>query len=168
MDERCKEIIWKQFGAAIDALENAIIACPDETWGSDDIKPDFWYMVYHTLFWLDYYLSDNPSEYVPPSPFTLAEADPAGVLPDRVYTKAEMLSFLAIGRANSRRLIANMTEERGARLVQLSRVAIPTSELVLYTMRHIQHHTGQLNFLLRQRHDIGSRWTFGSKVGLKD
>ena len=33
MDTACKETIWRQFGAAIDMLENAITACPDKVWG---------------------------------------------------------------------------------------------------------------------------------------
>jgi hypothetical protein len=38
MDTFWKQIIWQQFGAAIDMLENAILACPDEVW-SDPSKP---------------------------------------------------------------------------------------------------------------------------------
>jgi hypothetical protein len=33
MDIDWKSIIWRQFGAAIDMLENALIACPEELWG---------------------------------------------------------------------------------------------------------------------------------------
>jgi hypothetical protein len=32
--ETWKVIIWQQFGAAIDMLENAIEACPDNLWGT--------------------------------------------------------------------------------------------------------------------------------------
>lgn len=27
-----KEVVWPQFGAAIDMLQNALLACPDEIW----------------------------------------------------------------------------------------------------------------------------------------
>lgn len=27
-----KEALWQQFGASIDMLENALLACPDELW----------------------------------------------------------------------------------------------------------------------------------------
>ena len=51
-----KKIIWQQFGAAIDMLENAMLACPDQVWYDRSRQPEFWYMVYHTLFFLDFYL----------------------------------------------------------------------------------------------------------------
>ncbi len=27
-----KDVVWNQFGAAIDMLDDALIACPDELW----------------------------------------------------------------------------------------------------------------------------------------
>jgi len=60
MEASLKEIIWQQFGAAIDMLENALIACPGELW---DSPSKFWYNGYHSLFWLDYYLSDDPKKF---------------------------------------------------------------------------------------------------------
>ena len=39
MDDFWKASLWQQFGAAIDMLENALLACPDEIW-SDRQKTD--------------------------------------------------------------------------------------------------------------------------------
>jgi hypothetical protein len=95
MDSSLKEILWKQFGAAIDMLENALIMCPDELWNT---ASNFWYNAYHTLFYLDYYLTDEPEKFLPPSPFTLSEFDSAGIMPDRVYSKDVLLSYLIFCR----------------------------------------------------------------------
>ena len=101
METFWKTIIWSQFGAAIDMLENAIRACPDELW-SDPSKPPqwisnsvpgFWYVAYHTIFFLDYDLSESEKEFVPPAPFTLDELDPPRLLPERPYTKDELLAL---------------------------------------------------------------------------
>ena len=54
MIEIWKKIIWQQFGASIDSLENAIRACPDEVWGNRALVPEYWYTAYHTLFFLDF------------------------------------------------------------------------------------------------------------------
>jgi hypothetical protein len=59
MDAFGGTIVWNQFGAAIDMLENALDACPDEVWGDRSRRPEFWYVVYHTLFFLDFYPSDS-------------------------------------------------------------------------------------------------------------
>jgi hypothetical protein len=70
MDQTFKQILWQQFGAAIDMFENAITACPETLW---DTEEQFWYRCYHTLFFLDYYLDDSPDTFMPPAPFTLGE-----------------------------------------------------------------------------------------------
>ncbi len=54
-----KEIIWRQLGAAIDMLENALRDCPEKLWSDGEREPKYWYVVYHTLFWLDFYSSDD-------------------------------------------------------------------------------------------------------------
>src|SRR2546422_11459868 len=105
-----KAIIWQQFGAAIDMLDNALRACPDELWrerlwNDRSLQPEFsefWYVAYHALFWLDLYLSDSIEGFAPPAPFTLAELDPVGLLPERVYTKDELQIYLAHGRNKCR------------------------------------------------------------------
>lgn len=78
--------IKSQFGAAIKTLENAIENCPDDLWGSNISENEFWYRVYHTIFWLDLYLTASPDSFRPPEPFTMSERDPAGILPDTIYT----------------------------------------------------------------------------------
>jgi hypothetical protein len=168
MDEQYRGMIWRQFGASVDTLENAIRNCPDEIWGNRAGYHEYWYMVYHTLFWLDYDVSGSPDEYIPPPPFTLGELDPAGVLPDRVYTKQEMLNFLEIGKEHARRLIAALPDEPEDKPYQVNRLKMSSAELLLYTMRHLQHHAAQLNLLLRQKCDFGSRWVARSKTPLRD
>jgi hypothetical protein len=159
-----KTAIWNQFGAAIDMLENAIRACPDELWSDPSKKPEwkshdvagFWYVVFHTVFFLDFYMADSPQAFAPPAPFTLDELDPAGLLPDRPYTKDEMLKYLEYSRAKSKTAIESLTEDRArgeSGFQELSR-----AELLLYVMRHVQHHAGQLNLLLRQNIDSAPRW----------
>src|SRR5512143_299081 len=71
MDATLKTIIWRQFGAAIDMLENAMRACPEVVWSDRTRQPEFWYIAFHTLFYLDCYLSESLSAFAPPPPFTL-------------------------------------------------------------------------------------------------
>ncbi len=145
-------------------LANAIRACPVELWSDPSKKPEwknhdvvgFWYVVFHTIFFLDFYMSDSPGAFAPPDPFTLDELDPAGLLTERTYTKDEMLKYLEYSRAKSRAAIENLTEDRArgeSGFQELSR-----AELLLYVMRHVQHHAGQLNLLLRQKIDFAPRW----------
>ncbi len=163
MDRALKNTLWSQFGAAIDALENAINACPDELWGDQKREPQFWYLVYHTLFWLDLYLSDSRDGFQPPAPFGLEELDPAGVLPDRVYTKFELQTYLEHGRQKCRTAIEALTDEKASQRFRVGRVDLSILELMLYNMRHVQHHAGQLNLILRQTIDSAPGWAFRAK-----
>jgi hypothetical protein len=165
--ETLKSALWNQFGAAIDALGNAIETCPEEVWGDRSQQPEYWYTAFHTLFWLDYYLSDKYGEdFIPPEPFGLEEMDPAGVLPPCVYTKAELLTYLRHGREKCRIKIAELTEEEASRYMKSWTRDFSVLEWLLYTLRHVQHHAGQLNLLLRQRADIGAKWV--SKVKIEE
>jgi hypothetical protein len=152
-----KKMIWQQFGAAIDMLKNALVACPDDLWGDRSRKPEFWYTAYHTLFWLDLYLSDSKEGFAPPPHFTLSEFEP-DLAPERVFSKDELLSYLAHGREKCRATITAMTAEKAQRRCGFERVDVSVAELLLYNMRHVQHHTGQLNTLLRQAIDSAPRW----------
>jgi DinB superfamily len=166
MDNFQKEILWNQFGAAIDMLENAIAECPEEVWGNIKDYQEFWYLAYHTLFWLDFYLSDSPDNFTPPSPFTLSELDPEGLLPERIYTKEEMLNYLSLSREKCRNRIGTLTDETAKKIFWFGSVNLPFSELLLYNMRHVQHHTAQLNLLLRQKTESAPGWVKKTPVKL--
>ena len=153
-----RHALWGQFGAAIDMLEKAIRACPDALWSDRSRRPEFWYLVYHTLFFLDYYLSDAPEGFAPPAPFTLAELDPAGVLPERVYAKAEMLAYLEHGRRKCRATLDALTDAGAAERLRFSSIEGTVEEKHLYNMRHVQHHAAQLYLILRQQIDSTPGW----------
>ena len=163
MDTNLKTIIWQQFGASIDMLENAMLACPEVLWGDRSQRPEFWYVVLHTLFFLDLYLSASDVCFSPPAPFTLDEMDERGILPDRVYTKEELQMYLNHGREKCRTTIAAMTEEMGKNRCGFSWLDVSGAEVLLYNMRHIQHHAGQLNLILRQKVDATPQWVKKTK-----
>ena len=90
------EMLWLQFGAASDMLGDALRDCPDDLWDKrlweDQLDQwvaagfsTFWYLGYHTLFWLDLYLTGTEEGFAPPVPFDLVEMQPDEVLP-RTYT----------------------------------------------------------------------------------
>lgn len=168
MDNFWKSTIWQQFGAAIDMLENALLACPDELWSDRSKQPEFWYVVYHTLFFLDLYLSDSVEGFVPPVPFTLDELDPAGLLPEHPYTKDELHTYLEHGREKCRATIDALTDEKARQRRRFEWLDINNAELLLYNMRHVQHHAAQLNLILRQTTDSAPRWVARAKSGPGD
>jgi uncharacterized damage-inducible protein DinB len=155
MSSTWNTILWGQFGAAIDMLENAIIACPEELWNRD--VPGFWHMAYHTLFYLDLQLSGSLEGFAPPAPFDLSELDQE-CLHERPYTKDELRTYLQHCRQKGRETIGALTEDPAQRPCQWGSLDLSFAELLLYGMRHVQHHAAQLNLLLRQNTDSAPRW----------
>ena len=144
-------------------LENALLACPDELWGERSQKPEYWYLVYHTLFWLDLYLSGSVEGFAPPVPFTLDELDPAGLLPERVYAKDELQIYLRHCREKCQTEIEALTDEKACGRCVFRWGEISFSEALLYNMRHVQHHAAQLNLILRQKIDSAPGWVTRAK-----
>jgi len=172
MDTAWKTLIWRQFGAAIDMLDNALRACPDELWQgrlySEPSQPgfaEFWYVAYHALFWLDYYLAESADGFAPPPPFTLAELDPRGLLPERVYTQAELQTYLEFGRQKCRDRIETLMDEMAPQRCRPDWPEMSVAELLLYSMRHVQEHASQLNLFLGQQ--VGSAPGWVSKARSK-
>jgi hypothetical protein len=167
MDTLWKTALWNQFGASIDMLENAILACPDEVW-SDSTQPEFWYITYHTLFFLDLYLSEGVEGFRPPTPFGLEELDPAGVMPERTFTKDELHSYLLHCRKKCQTVLFAFTEEKASRYFQGFWKDMTILELLLDNMRHVQHHTAQLNLLLRQKTNSAPKYVTRTKYKLEE
>lgn len=160
-------ILWGQFGAAIDMLENAMAACPNERWSDPSQRPQwasrnvvgFWYLVYHTLFFLDLALSHGVVEgFTPPAPFDPRELDPEGLLPERAYTKEELHSYLRHCREKARAAMESLTEAKLQQPCRWGSFDLTFAELLLYHMRHVQHHAAQLNLLLRQNVGTSPRY----------
>lgn len=153
-----KTIIWQQFGAAIDSLDDMLRACPAELWharlwDNPSARPEysqFWYRVYHTLFWLDLYLTGVEEGFVPPAPFALIEMEEDD-LPDRAYTKDELQAYLRYGRKKCQETIRALTDETALRRCRFSWGEVSFVELQLYNMRHVQEQAAQLSLLLGQK-----------------
>lgn len=160
MENILKSIIWNQFGASIDMLENAIQTCPEDLWYNDN---KFWYNAFHTLFFLDYYLTLDTANFAPPAPFTLSEFE-EDVIPNP-YSKRELLTYLQFCREKCRKLISSLPEDSSQIIWsnQSKIMVYPITEILLYNMRHVQHHAAQLNLLLRQGMDDSPRWVFRAK-----
>jgi hypothetical protein len=157
-------ILWRQLGAAIDTLENAVRACPDALWDDGSQPPEaIWYGAYHCAFYLDHYLSDREEGFAPPPPFGLTEFDPSGLLPERTWTKDEILDYLAHSRRKAAARFAAIVPEDATRRCAWARRDLSAAELLLYTMRHVQHHAAQINLLLRQKSGLGLPWVSAAK-----
>src|ERR1043165_661919 len=97
MNKVFTDCLWNNFGAVIDMLTNIVVLCPDELWKRD---AKMFYLIYHTVIFLDYYLTYPARDFHPELPYTLGDMDhlPEGavddVLPDRWYRREEAVQYL--------------------------------------------------------------------------
>jgi len=157
--------LWRQFGAALDMFENALVACPasprtQPLWRDpppSEFPPrfaEFWYVTFHALVWLDLYLSGVPEEdFAPPAPFAQGVLDSPEALPERPYTEEELRAYLASLRRKGHATLVALTNEQARRPIEYPWSAgqpISFLELQLYNPRHVQEHAAQLSLFLGQ------------------
>jgi hypothetical protein len=162
------DMLWRQFGAAIDSLRAALRDCPAELWERRLWADEpgqwvaagfsaFWYLGYHALFWLDLYLTGAEEGFTPPAPFDLVEMEPHETLP-RTYSREELLGYLDDCHRRCQETIVTMTPEQANRRCRFAWGELPFAELQLYNLRHVQEHSAQLHLFLGQQGGKSTNW----------
>lgn len=162
-----KETIWSQFGASIDMLINVISNCPEDYLINNK---RFFYIAYHSTIFLDYYLTLPADNFKPLLPFTQKDKKERpkeaidDLIPDRIYTKIELIEYLQNSRIKCKQLIDNLNAEnlndRFNEGNEPDDMDYPILEILLYNLRHTQHHAAQLNLMLRQDLNLHMEWSF--------
>ena len=156
-----RAMLWRQFSVAINLVGDALRDCPDDLWEKRlwEDQPDqwvavgfstFWYVGYHTLFWLDLYLTGAEEGFAPPAPFDLVEMESGEVLP-RTYTREELLGYLDHCRLKCQETIGALSPEQAYRMCRFAWGELPFAELQLYSLRHVQEHGAHLRMFLGQQ-----------------
>ena len=164
MEINWRTSVWQQYGAAIDMFEEAIRLCPDHLWmavlwqDTDDVRyGQFWFAAYHTLFWMDLFLTGTEEGFAPPPPFV------RGTLPEQPYTKDQILTYLGACRTKCQSTLKGLTAEKAQQRCVFAWMEPSFLELQLYSMRHVQEHAAQLSLVLGQHDVTGFDWIASAK-----
>jgi hypothetical protein len=168
MINNLQESLWRQFGASIDMLANTIASCPDDYFTTNK---RFYYLVYHTVVFLDYYLTIPHSSFSPILSFTIKDADQrppesiGDMIPDKIYSKQALIDYVNHSRDKCKTMIDGLTKDKilNARFTEGHEpgdMDYSIVEILLYNMRHTQHHVGQLHLVLRQDLNQHVDWAF--------
>lgn len=162
-----KETVWHQFGASIDMLINVLSSCPDNYFEQNQ---RFYYIAFHSVIFLDYYLTIPPQDFTPRLSFTQKglEYRPKEAIddciPDKIYSKKELVEYIKLSREKCKQLIFSLTDEKlNERFKEGDEpgdMDYSILEILLYNLRHTQHHTAQLNMIIRQDLDKHMEWSF--------
>lgn len=145
---------------AIQHLERVLRECPDELWernlwdvtladeaatpGSEGVQTygTFWYVAFHTLLALDGFLSPTVP-FDPPPPFRAGVE--ARKLPEKAYTREELLDYLQFCRRKAEVTFASLTDEKA---MQIRGDEQPFANSLIRGLMHLREHTGQLGLFL--------------------
>lgn len=163
-----QESLWRQFGASIDMLVNAIASCPDNYFTTNK---RFYYLAYHSVVFLDYYLTIPPTDFSPILSFTIKDIDQrppesiGDMIPDELYSKEALMDYVNHSRAKCKAMIKSLTNDdilnvRFTEGQEPGDMDYSIVEILLYNLRHTQHHIGQLHLLMRQDLNQHIDWAF--------
>ncbi len=152
-----RDIIRSQYLAALEMLEKAVVACPDQMWNAPEDKNRFWHVAYHTAFFTHLYLQENAGRgFVPWAKHrrevVALNSDVATIEP---YGKEDVLEYLAFCRrvVDEKVPALDLDAESGFAWLPFGKL-----ELQIYNIRHTQQHTGELMERLGARASIDVPW----------
>jgi hypothetical protein len=151
MTNHLKTILTRQFEAALAMLNDCVQKCPPEHWDSPVAKYPFWQVAYHTLCFVDFYLSPSDADFTPHPdlhPRGMAELDDE--YPSRRFTREELTTYIHLCRQKAIDTLAAETPETLQAPCAFTGRPLSRVELHIYNLRHLQHHTGQLSSHLRR------------------
>jgi uncharacterized damage-inducible protein DinB len=149
MTELYKEIVLAQFEAALAMFRQCVERCPAEHWEEKIANGTFRQTAYHTLFFVDFYLSKSDDA------FQRRDIHERGgdELQPRVCTglsQAETLGYVSFCHKKLRAEVSDETEASLAGPSGISFRKCTRADLHLYNLRHVQHHTGAMSAFLRK------------------
>ncbi|HKX17931.1 MAG TPA: DinB family protein [bacterium] len=150
MIEYVRTVFASQFEASLAMLDHCVRQCPEPHWDGRVAKYPFWEIAYHTLCFVDLYLSSGEAEFQPRDIHPGALRDIFEETPTRRFEQRELTEYAAICRRQAIGVIAAETPESLRRPSGFSWLPMTRGELHIYNIRHIQHHSGQLSAYLRR------------------
>jgi hypothetical protein len=143
-----QKVIQSQYLAALSMLQQAIVKCPSSMWDSPRDTNRSWYTAYHALYYAHLYLQPARKDFGR----WKGHGKPSTVAP---LSKEAILEYLAYveGEVARRVPATDLKADSGFEELQVDKL-----ELHLVTIRHIQHHTGELYERLGRRGKIKLSW----------
>jgi hypothetical protein len=149
-----KQTLRNQMLAALATLNQCMQNCPADEWQKSHNDAPFSQVLFHTLFYTDFYLSPNEHEFK----LQLFHRQNKAIFRDyeefeykkseQIYTREEILVYLKFCHDKINKYFdeikdSNLSEKYSAKNMTFM-------ELSIYNTRHIQHHAAQLGLRIQQ------------------
>jgi hypothetical protein len=158
------EIVTSQYLASLAMLRAAIEQCPASLWDRPADRNRFWQVAYHALFYTHLYAQPDEAAFTPwekqrenyhfMGALPGAQGQTAEI--EESYTPHELLEYVSLLQAQLPETIAGLDLE--APSSGFDWIALNKLELQFYSIRHLQHHAGELCDRLGREAGIDVGW----------
>jgi hypothetical protein len=151
--EILSKALHEQYGAAFEMLEQVVKNCSEEVWDERSSGPPFWHVVYHSMWFLDWYLRGSKEEREAFKPKFEDERFEKRLdkLPKELLSREQLLSYLFDIKKQAKQRLEKLTLEE---LIQPSVFEWHGSSILssmMYNLRHVMLHIGALNSKLLRK-----------------
>ncbi len=159
-----KVLILAQMKAALATMSQCIVGCPSEDWHEAHRDYPFSQVVFHTLFFTDYYLQVDGAGFKEQS---FHRAHPALFqdyeelewnAPVNLYDRALCARYLDFCVEKAEAVIGSDTEKTLFGPSGFAGKEFTRAELYVYVTRHIQHHAAQLGLRVQMQTGNELEW----------
>ncbi len=161
----------EQYGAAFKTLERIINICPDEFWKDLKYGPEFYKIIYHTMFFADLYFSSTEDErehfipkYTHAEDFRTSKENFHPKEWERSLSKSEVMDYLEDLKVKCRKRIENLTIDKLVTNPLFEWHGSSLLSSLLYNLRHMMLHIGVLQGRLRISGVEGRFWVGQSAI----
>ncbi|MDP3448548.1 MAG: DinB family protein [Eubacteriales bacterium] len=135
-------------------LETLVEVCPDDVWAGEFSGVPFWYQVYHTAYFVDYWFREDSAG----AGFPCLRFDPRippefewDLPEDALISRETMRDYLRVIRAKLERIFTNMTDADLSRHSFAQEAEVTLLDAIFSQTRHIMYNIGYCNGILRAR-----------------
>jgi hypothetical protein len=155
MKHAVARMLVNQYRAALDTLAYVIEECPDKEWNERHGDYPFSQVVFHALFYTDFYLGSSEREFKEQEyhrKHTDLFSDYEELedrLPVHLYERHEIWDYLGFCVTKADQVTSTETLESLEAQSGFPRRLFSRGELHMMNIRHIQHHAAQLGLRLQ-------------------
>ena len=152
------DILRRHLDPTVEMLRETLAACPDELWDARDEGAPFWQVAYHVLLGMDFWLGESGEGFAFP-PFHTREAMlESDEVPDVALTRAQIEGYLDQVYAKGQALLDGVTPEGLLQEAEFFGCSWTVADRLLAQVRHVQHHVGQMNNIVKRRTGAAPGW----------
>jgi hypothetical protein len=157
------DICRNDYKAVLQMVREAIELCPEELWDERTDEPPFWQQVYHTIFYIDFYLGDELKD-PRVDKFIEGEASNLDHKPSTTPSRDQIKGYLEEVSERCEAALNGFTLEKLEGENKFHWTGPTPAHRLIYNIRHAQHHVGWLNSMLARKTGKSAGWVITPNI----